>query len=217
MTEHELEQYLARAELKFSRARALALLDEQLPEDLGGPCRPREQQAGQWKQALEALKLWHAHYTAGPKVAGGVILMGAVGRGKSRLMATLLFMAADLWGMPALYLNCKTIDAELRATFTHNPPEDARTEHQLLRLAAERPIIALDDAGATKGEHVARLMQNLLDLAAASNKFVVLTTNQTEADLAVALGNDQREQSRRAAFEKILFLPSQVPDFRRTH
>lgn len=214
MTETELSQYLARAELKFSRARALALLDEQLPQDLGGPCRPREQQAGQWKQAIDALKLWHASY---PKTSGGLMLMGAVGRGKSRLMATLLFMAADLWGMPALYLNCKTVDAELRATFTHNPPDDARTEHQLLRLAAERPIIALDDAGATKGEHVARLLQNLLDLGAASNKFVILTTNQTEPDLAAALGNDQREQSRRAAFEKILFLPSQVPDFRRTH
>lgn len=206
-----MDNYLERAQRRFNRANALAILDEELPRDLRGPSRPHPAQVEQWRQAIACFQLWNA----GSLDARGVQLVGAVGRGKSRLMATLLYMAADRWGRPALYINAAAIDAELRATYSQRPDENARSEHALLELALERDVIAVDDAGASKGEHVARLTRALIDLAAANGKFLILTSNQTDADLAANLGGDQREQSRRAALERIVFLPSSIPDYRR--
>lgn len=197
-------------EIRTRKRNARLLLEAELPECLQTTKRPFPEQVAFWAKGMRFVDSW-----AKQKRSDGIILQGGTGRGKSELAALMLFMLADLHGVDSLYLNARDVAIELKGSYERQ--DGARSEYQILELAKARDVVCFDDAGGEGNQnealHVKALVRALIDLCAVSNKLFIMTANLKDEGLAALLG-DEREQSRRAPWTRVIF-PDAIPDYRR--
>lgn len=201
---------IADAQNRVAKRHARLILEAEMPECLQTTKRPFPEQVALWSKGMRFVDTW-----AKQKRSDGIILQGGTGRGKSELASLMLFMLADLHGVDSLYLNARDLDVELKGSYERQ--DGARSEYQILELAKSRQVICFDDAGGEGNEneklHVKSLCRALIDLAAATNKLFIMTANLKDDGLATLLG-DEREESRRAPWTRLIF-KDEIPDYRR--
>lgn len=208
--------YLDEAIQRTRRRNARLLLESELPSHLRTLVRPKPPQVPVWSQALKAVSLWTGtpHLEAG---ANGLILQGGTGRGKTKLLATLMFYLADVAGFSSLYLQMSRLDDEIRASWSNPPREGARSAFDIAEQALERDVIVIDDLGAESDDPKSpaiKLAREMIDLASCTEKKMLLATNLDDQGVYLRLGKDAREYSRRASWPRLVF-DKNVPDYRR--
>lgn len=189
---------------------ARKILLEELPEGLRGTKQAFVEQRPYWDRGMAFVINWAKR--GGP---AGLILQGGVGRGKTELGVLMMFFLADMHGKESLYINSRDVGVELRGAYEKVP--DMRHEAAIVKLAKERSCIMWDDVGGEGNDnealHVKALLKLLIDVAVTSPKLFIMTANLDDAGLKTHL-KDDREESRRAPWERIIF-PKTLPDFRK--
>ena len=198
------------AQTRAKKREARLILEAELPERLQVTKKPYPEQQALWLQGMRFVDSW-----AKQGGSTGLLIQGGVGRGKTELLALMLFMLADLYGKTALFINCREIGLELRESYDRTG--EGRSEWKILEQARKRDIVALDDVGSEGGpgsaEHVKELTKGLIDLCSASPKLFIATGNLNDESLAKLL-HDPRADSRRAPWERLVFTDT-IPDYRK--
>lgn len=182
-----------------SRAKAFQAKHE-LVEQLNGkvesiyPNAPRDHQRHHWCEAARAVSKWLTG-----QHGSGLLIMGAVGRGKTELLkAASWFIAANgrrvNWVRPAVQVMRPNwqLAEELEETLSYDA------------------IMVNDVSTPDEGRYVRTIVLNAID----AGKFVGIATNLSEKNLYGLLGGDIRVNSRQDCWARIV-MTKDLPDLRR--
>ncbi len=135
---------------------------------------PDHTRAAEDLQTLVTLKQWFEGYRRGSK---GIVLMGLPGRGKTHLIAALLYDLVFQRGVPVQFRDFFHLLSDLRSGYSQDKPES-----ELIQPLVDVEVLAIDELG--KGRNTP-WEQNILDVIISQRynhkKTTLFTSNYTDS------------------------------------